>query len=132
MIGLPRNVRVWRSVEALPTALIEDLEEFELVKKVSGYDDTMSVVVADAENNLLAYAVVGPDEDGITTIYAARCLFGGAGAMMLKAIFGASQVLGAPMRVHTDRIHAFQRAIGADVAVECEDAEGLPMGVFHG
>lgn len=132
MMGFPDRVRVWQTMKALPEALIAPLDEADLLRTVSARDDTVSLVVSDGDDKLLAHAVVGPDEDGMTTIYAARCLVKGPGTMFLRAIFGASEVLGRPLRVHTQRIDAFARAVGAETALEAVDGEGLPMGVFNG
>jgi len=65
-------------------------------------------------------------------IYAARTFGGMMAEMALKAFFGAAQVLGKPLRVHTDKLHAFARIIGAEKYMAEIDADGKPQGVFYG
>lgn len=126
--------RVTMTRDAMPQKRLAELEgeEKALVERVSARDDTALLLVEDRDKDtLIAYAVIGKDDGGMVTIYAARSLAGGAvTAMMLRGIFGASQVLGAPMRVHTDRVAAYARMIGAGEAWDAIDGDGLPMGVF--
>lgn len=119
--------------ETLPADFRAQLPGDELghVMTVGARDDTFCLTVSNPENgDLLAYAIVGPDDGGMVTIYAARSWLTGLGAMAIKSLFGASHIMGQPLRVHTERLRTYARMLGADNALEAIDGDGLPMGVF--
>jgi len=134
MIPWPDTTRVGVQLEPVPDTLVSDLEEEErgLILRTSARDDTATVLVTGGDTGaLLAYAVFGQDEGDMLTIYAARCLVPGLGPMALKSFLGVAQITGTPMRVHTERVQAMARAIGATSAMDAIDGDGLPMGVFR-
>lgn len=128
--------RITATTECLPArhhAQITDPEELARCIEVGTRADTATLLVENVDTGeLAAYAVIGRDEGGMVTIYAARSWLTGLGAMALKGLFGAAQVINAPLRVHTDKLRTYARAIGADTALDAIDADGVPMGVFHG
>lgn len=106
--------------------------EAELVAEVSGRADTVSLIITDAAEALVGYAVIGFDDNDMVTIYAARSFNSVVAKVAIKAIFGASEVLGVPMRVHTERLDKFARWVGAKSFRAAIDGDGVPMGVFGG
>lgn len=109
-----------------------DAKEADLVRELMARDDTGALVISDA-GQMLGYAVIGVDLDEMVTVYAARAVK----SMMAKAamigIFGAAQVFGKPVRVHTEKVRAMARMMGANIAVAADDMDGVPMGIFaHG
>ena len=130
-----KHSKVTASADVLPARFHGQLEadELALVCKVGARSDTATISIEDTDaGTLMAYAVIGRDEGGMVTIYAARSWLTGLGAVAIKGLFGASKVMGAPMRVHTERLQAYARILGADIALDAFDADGLSMGVFHG
>lgn len=105
--------------------------EAELVAEVSGRADTVSLIITDAAK-LVGYAVIGFDDQDMVTIYAARSFNSVVAKVAIKAIFGASEVLGVPMRVHTERLDKFARWVGAKSFREVLDGDGIRQGVFGG
>lgn len=132
---LPATARVWAQKENLSAELLAGLAEAEAehVRNVGDRDDTAALIVTEGQGGkLLAYAILGMDEGGMVVIYAANTFLTGLGKMALQALLGASEVLGAPLRVHSEKVQAMARAMGASEALETLDAEGIPMGVFRG
>lgn len=118
---------------AFPSDDLAGLEsgEAQLVSDVAERYDTVSLLIR-SEKKLIGYAVMGFDNSDMVTVYAARSVNSVLARVAMKAIFGAAQVIGAPLRVHTDKLRAMARMMGAGDAVACFDADGLPMGVFNG
>lgn len=111
-----------------------DQGEAATVADVSARDDTATIIVSDA-GALLGYAVFGWDDDGNVTVYAARSMAGFVARAALVGMFGAAQVLGAPLRVHADTIGrglAMARAMGANVVTHCRDGDGVPVAIMGG
>lgn len=106
--------------------------EAELVAEVSSRDDTVSLIITDAAAALVGYAVIGFDDQDIVTIYAARSFNSVVAKMALRAIFGAAEVLGVPMRVHTEKLDTFARYLGAKSFRAAIDGDGVRQGVFSG
>ena len=106
-----------------------DPDEASGAAEVSARADTYSVYVQNGAD-LIGYAVFGKDEGGIVAVYYARALVPVFGPMMMKQIFGAAAILGDPIRVHTEKVAAMARVMGAKVAIEATDVDGMPMGVF--
>lgn len=118
---------------ALPASILGQLgaEEAALVGEVSARDDTVSLIVRDGDK-LAGYAVMGFDAADMVTVYAARSVNHFLARAAMAGIFGAAQILGKPLRVHTDKLRVLARMLGAKEALACLDGDGLPMGVFHG
>lgn len=116
---------------ALPPEILAQLEakEAEGAAAVSARSDTFSIIAQDGEK-LLGYAVFGKDEGGIVAVYYARSCVPIFGPMIMKQLFGAASILGVPVRVHTEKVGAMARVMGAKVAIEAVDADGIPQGVF--
>jgi len=135
-MGFPKHTRIYQTANRWPAELLDRLaddKERAHVAKVSAYPGTASVVVEDADTGgLHSYAVFGPDDNNMVAVYAAHVFGKGMGPAMFKQIFGASIVLGLPVRVHTERVHAFARAIGATDYFEAIDGAGKPQLVAHG
>lgn len=132
---LPATARVWAQKENLSADLLAGLAEAEAahVRDVGDRDDTAALIVTEGQGGkLLAYAILGMDDGGMVVIYAANTFMNALTKISLKALLGASEVLGAPLRVHSDRVKGMARAMGASEALETLDAEGIPMGVFRG
>jgi len=107
-------------------------DELDCVAETSARPDTASIVVSDGET-LLAYAVFGFDDGGLVNIYAARAdKMGFAGTALLRSMFGAAQVLGKPLTVHSDKVRAMARAIGATDFEQSFNELGEKFGVFNG
>lgn len=125
---------------AMPPELVAGLPdpaERAHVADVSGRDDTATLLVRDRAGELVGYAVIGRDEAGAVAVYAARAIGGG---FIVKAalvgLFGAAQVIGAPLRFHVEdmrgRLRAAARMMGAPDFSAALDADGIPQGVFRG
>lgn len=111
--------------------ILADLPERDLVCELMQRDDTRALIVTEAEK-LLGYAVFGSDDDGILTVYAARAISGLMARAAMVGMFGAAQIMGAPLRVHTERVAAMARMMGAGSFASAFDSDGIPMGVFGG
>ncbi|WJS83883.1 hypothetical protein [Paracoccus sp. TOH] len=74
----------------------------------------------------------GEDDGHMLTIFAARAVSGFMAKAALTGLFGAAQVLGQPLRVHTTKVRTFAKMMGAGRASVAIDGDGIPMGVFHG
>lgn len=119
---------------ALPADLLALLEakEADIVAEVSARDDTYSFIIRDGVA-LLGYGVFGLGKgDDMVIIYAARSFNSFATKMAMMGLFGAAQVLGVPVRVHTDKMRTMARMLGAERFMEALDGDGLRVGVFHG
>jgi len=130
----PKHSRVVCS-DGLPDRHVDQLEDGEavLVLDVSARPDTRAIYVEDGDTGaLVAYAIVGPHDSGDFLVFAAHVFVNGIGKTMLAALFGASKILGKPMRVHSNKISAMARAIGAPEFAETLCGNGLPQGVFDG
>lgn len=118
----------------LPAAILGQLAapEADLVREVSARADTVSLLVTGDDGALQGYAVMGFDDDKAATVYAARSVNSMLARIAMQGIFGAAQVLGAPLRVHDARgkLAAMARMMGATEILHCLDGDGLPMGVF--
>lgn len=120
--------------EAMPGDLLALLGEDEaaIVAEVSARPDTVSMIIRDGVK-LLGYAVYGLDDEGkMVIVYAARAFSSFVAKAAMQGIFGASQVLGVPMRVHTDKLRSMARMMGAGSVVAALDGDGLRVGVFNG
>lgn len=107
-------------------------DEMAAVTDLASRDDTATLIVTDG-NRLMGYAVFGQDNADMVTIYAARSLDSFVARAALTGLFGAAQVLGQPLRVHTSKLRAMARFMGAGQAIAALDGDGVPMGVFgHG
>ena len=113
---------------------IADADELALVLEVGARDDTATITIVNNDTGDLAgYAVIGRDDQGWLTIYAARTwLRGPMAAMAFRGLFGASQVMKAPLRIHSERVAKYAKILGVDIALDAIDGGGLPMGVFDG
>lgn len=89
----------------------------------------VALVATDGET-LAGYAVFGFDLDNMVTVYAARACNGFLAKAAMIGIFGASQIIGAPMRVHTEKLRAMAKMLGAQIAIPARDTDGVPMGIF--
>jgi hypothetical protein len=120
----------------MPPAILAQLAgpEAELAGEVSARDDTATLLVTADDGGLMGYAVMGFDADDMATVYAARSINSMVARMAMAGIFGAAQVMGAPLRVHDLRgkLRAMARMMGAAEIIQCLDGDGLPMGVFRG
>ena len=118
--------------EPFPADLLAQLnsDEADHVAACSARPDTFTIFAQNGEN-LIGYVVFGKEEGGdILVVYAARALVSGLGPMMMRQLLGVAEVLGQPLRVHTDKVRAMARIMGADVAIEARDVDGLLHGVF--
>lgn len=88
-----------------------------------------ALLVRDGEK-LVGYAVFGLDVTDMLTVYAARSFNHVMTGVAMRAVFGAAQIIGAPVRVHTEKVRAMARMMGAPDAIAGADIEGVPMGVF--
>lgn len=133
------NYRISATAKPFPeehAPQVTDVDELALVREVSARDDTAMVLVEDRDKGTLAaYAVLGFDEDGTVTIYAARSWLKGMGAIALQGLFKGATVINRPMRVHTEtleRFKAYAKMLGASEALEALDADGIRQGVYYG
>lgn len=112
--------------------------ERDRVATVGARPETVTVTVTDKDaGEMMAYAVIGEDAQGVLTIYAARSWIKGLGAVALKGFFQGATVVDKPLRVHADdraRIAAYAKMMGCDLtaALPAVDANGVGQGVFHG
>lgn len=118
-----------KAMDAVNIAQILDASENALVSEVSARDGTFTITVNNGEK-LLGYAVCGKDQGDVLAVYAARSFVPVLGPQIMKSFLGAAQVSSTPIRVHTDKVRAMARAMGAGVALEGIDADGIPHGVF--
>ncbi|MCD9147867.1 hypothetical protein [Pseudophaeobacter flagellatus] len=130
------NSRFSTSLAPLPERFhgqIADAAELALALEVGARPDTATISIENRDTGeLAAYAVIGPDDDGMVVIYVARSWLTGLGAMAIRGLFGAAQCISSPLRVHADQIRTYARILGAENALSAIDADGVPMGVFHG
>lgn len=117
---------------AFPPDMLTQLADDErgLVDQVAARSDTASLLVTDGAGRLVGYAVIGFDASDMVTVYAARSLNHMLARAAMTGIFGAAQIIGRPLRVHTERLRVLARMLGATQALACLDGDGLPMGVF--
>lgn len=116
-------------------ALLAD-DEAAAVLETSSRDNTVLLTVMNSEQ-VVGYAVFGKDQGGMLAIYCARSMVAGIGGMAMKALFGASKIMGTPLRVHADDFEAMKakaKLFGADMSKieEHIDADGILQGVFNG
>lgn len=118
----------------LPAPILGQLAaaEADLAREVSAREDTASLIVTGDDGTLQGYAVIGFDDNDMATVYAARSVNSMLARIAMQGIFGAAQVMGAPLRVHDLRgkLRAMARMMGATDILHCLDGDGLPMGVF--
>lgn len=119
--------------DEMPGAILSQLkpDEADLVREVSAREDTVSLLVTDGDR-LVGYAVMGFDDSKMVTVYCARSVNHLLARAAMAGIFGAAQVMGAPLRVHREKLKALAAAMGAKEALACLDGDGIPMGVFRG
>lgn len=109
-----------------------DIGEARDVAEVGARPETYTLAFSE-DGKLQGYAVFEPaDLDGYFVIYMARSMVKGLAGVVLKSLFGVSVTLGTPLRVHTTKLEAMARMMGADLSSMIKDADGLPMGVFDG
>ena len=97
--------------------------------EVSERSDTATIIVREG-NSLVGYACFGFDDDDMVTVYAARSVNSFLAKAAMKAFLGVSQIVGQPLRVHSEKVAAMGRMMGADFAMMARDMDGLPMGIF--
>lgn len=107
-----------------------DPTEAAIVAELSGREDTISLLVTDSEK-MVGYAVFGFDVDDIITVYAARSVNHFLTKCAMRAYFGAAQVLGVPVRVHTEKVRQMARMMGATDFLAALDGDKVPMGIFY-
>lgn len=118
----------------LPADLLADLPEAETVRELAARADTAALVATDA-GKLLGYAVFGWDADNMVAVYAARSVAGLLTRAALTGIFGAAEVMGAPVRVHADKLArglAMARGMGASVCTHAQDMDGVRVAIMQG
>lgn len=118
--------------DSFPASNMGELPEADLVAELMARGDTAALVATDGEA-LMGYAVFGFDADQIVTVYAARSMGGMLTRAALVGIFGAAQVMGAPVRVHAEKVGrgvAMARAMGAQVVSHARDLDGIPMAII--
>ena len=101
--------------------------------EVSSRADTNTIWAESADGKPVMYAVFGLDKGDMVAVYYARSFVIGMGPMMMKQFFGASKILGVPMRVHAQDIRDIAikaRVFGAKFSQPAVDADGILMGVF--
>ncbi|MEM7243384.1 MAG: hypothetical protein AAF429_14480 [Pseudomonadota bacterium] len=101
--------------------------------EVAARPDTFSIMVEDSQSRPVGYAIMGADKGGMIAIYYARSFEKMLGAQLIKNIFGASQILGKPMRMHASSLRDIQvkaRMFGADFAFDGVDSDGILQGIF--
>lgn len=118
-----------------PADLLADLPEAETVREVAALPENTSLLLTDDAGVMLGYAVFGLDHGGMMAVYAARAIGGGwIARAAIAGLFGAAQVIGAPLRFHLDdwegRMRAAARMMGANVALGALDGDGVRQGVF--
>lgn len=106
-------------------------DEAAQVADLGAREDCLTLAYVDG-GKLAGYAIFGHGDDGFVVIYMARSMAKGLAAVVLQSVFGAAQVMGKPLRVHTERVRAMARMMGADLSSVFADADGIPMGGFHG
>lgn len=133
MTGIMTGIDVSVTTNCLGGDVLDhlDADEAALVAEVSGRADTASIVLRQG-GAVIGYAVFGLDVSDMVTVYAARAWRSMVARATMQGIFGASQVLGVPLRVHAERVRAMARYMGATNAVAAIDGDGIPMGLFHG
>lgn len=127
-------IRLAIHLDTFPAPHLDGLDEAALVADLLARGDTAAMVATDGDS-LLGYAVFGWDADQMVTVYAARSFGGLLTKAALSGIFGAAQVVGAPVRVHADRVArgvAMARAMGAQVVTSGADMDGIPMAIIGG
>jgi len=133
MMGLT-NARVTATRDGIPEqyrAQITDATELERIDHLTERSDVATLTIEDTkQGTLAAYAFIGRDDSGMFTIYAARSWLTGLGAVAIAGLFGASKVISTPLRVHTEKLEAYARMMGADLSQVALDGDGVPMGVF--
>lgn len=118
---------------AFPTVHLATLQgdELDAVPALCARSDTALLLVEDCVTGaLLAYGVIGLDNSQMFTIYAARSHMTGLGGAAIKGLFGASQILGTPLRVHSEKVRTYAKMMGAGDALETLDSDGVAMGIF--
>lgn len=108
------------------------LDESSLVAEVAARADTVALVIRGQGGEMVGYAVMGFDLSDMVTVYAARSVNNLLARAAMQGIFGAAQILGKPLRVHTEKLRSMARMMGAEKALAAFDGDGLPMGVFDG
>lgn len=122
--------------KVLPTEILTAIpdEEATGATEVLGRDGNVAIV-GTQDGKPLFYAVLGLDEIGALAAYYVRTFVPFLGPMLAKQIFGAAQVSGVPVRVHSDtldRARAMARTAGARVICEAKDGDGVPLALFGG
>lgn len=113
-------------------ALQLEIGEARDVAELGARPETFTLAFSE-DGKLQGYAVFEPaDADGFFVIYMARSMVKGLAGVVLKSLFGVAVTVGNPLRVHTTKLEAMARMMGADLKTMIKDADGLPMGVFDG
>lgn len=127
-------IRLQMHMGELPADMLADLPEAETVRELAARSDTAALVATDGAA-LLGYAVFGWDADGMVAVYAARSVSGFMTRAALTGIFGAAEVMGAPVRVHADKLErglAMARSMGASVCTHAQDMDGVRVAIMQG
>jgi len=129
--SLLKNAQIWRSSGAFPDhwlKFLKDDAEAENVAVVSSRDNTQLIGVTNTDTGeLIAYVVLGVDENDMVTIYAARVTQKGAGGMFLRSMFDASVIVGKSFRVHSEKQEVWARFLGVDAFEKHIDTNGVPQ-----
>ena len=110
-----------------------DSEEAKGAREVSCRSDTASIIVTDANNQPVAYAVFGKDKGGMIAVYYMRSFVKGLGHVLMRNFFGVSHVLGKPLRMHVQNLKDIAikaRMFGAEFATDGVDQDGILQGIF--
>jgi cytochrome c biogenesis factor len=128
------SIKIGLAKSKLPDVVLSAIpaEEAAGASDVLARDGNTAIVGMQGDSPLF-YAVLGVDEIGAVSAYYVRTFVPVMGPMLAKQFFGAAQVSGRPIRVHSDtmkRAMAMARAAGADLAGMATDGDGVPLGIF--
>jgi muconolactone delta-isomerase len=111
-------------------AQLEAQEAIE-IGELSARGDCQVMTLIEGEK-LAGYAVFGLDRGDMLTVYMARATAGYIAKAAMMGLFGAAKIAKVPVRVHTQKVAAMARMMGAPSFLPAIDGDGLPMGVFYG
>lgn len=107
-----------------------DPQEGDLIRELMARGE-VALIATDDDGALVGYAVFGFDAGDMVTVYAARSRNNLMARAAMMGIFGAAQVIGRPVRVHTEKLRGMARMMGAQIALPARDGDGVPMGIFR-